>query len=91
MSDSTESTPPAGPQRDGSADDARDRREFIRSAGRWVLGGAVAAFGTFLISRSARGEGECRTPSACRGCRQLKQCHLPAALVARARENGKES
>ncbi len=68
------------------------RREFLRLAGRWALGGGLLALAT-ILGRQTRfrplpGQ-TCVGDGVCRGCAQLPGCALPQAVsVKRAGRTG---
>ena len=60
--------------------DGKDRREFLRSLGRLLVGGALALGAAALALRSGP---DCPSLGTCRGCRELPGCILPQAVAAR--------
>ena len=62
-----------------------NRREFLRSLGRIVGGGALLAAAGFALARRGRQRRDqvCIGRGLCRGCGRYERCGLPAALSAR--------
>ncbi len=62
------------------------RREFLKTAARWLLlaglGGVAARL---LRGRPRRGAETCVNDWVCRGCEAFKGCGLPQALSAKQR------
>jgi hypothetical protein len=58
------------------------RREFMRSAGRYVILGGISAL---TLSTACRKQGKCTGQFVCRGCRQLEDCDLPQAVDVRTK------
>jgi hypothetical protein len=66
-----------------------DRKEFIRTSGRWVILGALTFFtGGLVVSRRISGKrDECKVLSGgCRECSFLAKCTLPEAVKLRNNE-----
>ena len=58
----------------------KDRRDFLRAAGRYAVAGLLGgAIGVLL----ARHGDECLRPESCRACGQFTGCELPRAVAAR--------
>jgi hypothetical protein len=72
-----------------------ERRQFLRTAVRYPLLGAIGILGFVLLRRGGGGrpveEGQdCVNRGLCRGCRVLPGCSLPQATMARdVIENGR--
>jgi len=67
-------------------DQLDSRREWLRKAGRWAAGGALAVLGVLAGGRggeaTAKGQA-CIGRGVCRGCGAREECELPAALSAK--------
>ncbi len=56
-----------------------DRKQFIKSSGRWILLSAMGIFSGYLVVNHKIGENEdCRLPG-CSNCSKLKGCGLQQA------------
>jgi len=67
-----------------------DRREFLRTCGRWTAV-FVLAGGVIELARRRRIQPlseACLAPRPCAGCAVLAGCEFPAAIAARATEAG---
>jgi len=66
-------------------DSAQDRREFLRTAGRYAALGTMAAGGALIASRGEidRDGQVCINKSVCCNCGAYRGCRLPAALSAK--------
>jgi len=62
-----------------------DRREALRTTGRWLALSGVAALSGGLLLREppVDDEGGCRLAAECRHCRAFSGCRLPRALVVK--------
>ena len=54
------------------------RDEFIRTGGRLVIMGAMAAFIVWIMTRK-HPETSCSVSPACKGCSKFSDCELPQA------------
>lgn len=63
----------------------QDRREFLRTIGRYAAVAAVGTTSAFLLIRKARGneENKCTSRGICDGCKSFTDCGLPQALSAK--------
>ena len=60
----------------------KDRREFLRTIGRWGAFGALLTGGVLVARRGGTLRGQtCRNKSVCRGCPSYDGCRLPAAAT----------
>lgn len=58
-----------------------ERREFIRSLGRYlILGGLASVTGGLILKRVLASDKECIEPNLCQSCRIFDDCNLPRAL-----------
>lgn len=58
-----------------------DRREFLKSVGRYAaLGGLVFGLGMLVKGSDDRPLDTCVSDGICRNCADLKNCGLPQAL-----------
>ncbi|MBN2354437.1 MAG: hypothetical protein JXD23_17835 [Spirochaetales bacterium] len=65
------------------------RREFVKTAGRVLLGGALGLLGASLFAKAVSGAGgSCINNSSCRTCGLRSDCNLPQALSFRDRFGG---
>jgi anaerobic selenocysteine-containing dehydrogenase len=72
-----------------SSADNRTRREFLKTAGRAALGGALGLLGLSLVGKAVAKPGQsCVNNSYCRGCGSLSACNLPQALSFRDKFKG---
>jgi hypothetical protein len=63
-----------------------NRREFFKTAGRWLLVIGLGAMAARLLIGKPRRAGEtCVNYWVCRGCTAFQGCGLPQALSARQR------
>ena len=72
-------TTPLNPQSEG-------RRQFIKSAGRWLLAGSLLGGLAWLKQRKERSSCE---QTACGRCPQLAGCRLPQARQHRPEKGGR--
>jgi anaerobic selenocysteine-containing dehydrogenase len=71
------------------AGEKKSRREFLKIAGRALLGGALGLLGASLLARAASGAGRsCVNNSYCRACARRADCGLPQALSYRDKFGG---
>ena len=62
-----------------------NRREFLRSAARYLaLGGLVFMGGLLAARRKSAAPQECINLEICKGCPAFKGCGLPPALAQKA-------
>lgn len=58
-----------------------DRREFLKSMGRWAaLGGLTLGIGMLVKKSDDRPIETCVSDGICRKCADLKNCGLPQAI-----------
>ncbi len=64
--------------------DKLERREFLRSLGRWATGGTMALMSvTFAKRRQRLAADNCINKSICCDCSRFSGCRLPAAISAK--------
>jgi len=63
-------------------DPTSTRRQWLRSLGRWTIGGALAAGAALLLRRD---RDQCTEQYQCRGCPMARDCGLPQAVDHRQR------
>jgi hypothetical protein len=69
-----------------------DRKEFIRTSGRWMIFGIVTVFTAALIQRRqvSVSNNSCRiSKGPCRDCAILASCTLPEAVKLKDDEKNK--
>jgi len=72
-----------------AAGEKTSRREFLTTAGRAILGGALGLLGVSLFVKGLSSPGRsCVNDSYCRTCGVLSDCNLPQALSFRDRFGG---
>ncbi len=68
------------------------RRDFLKTAGRAIIGGALGLLGALLVGKLATGKTgggkSCVNDSYCRTCGVKSDCSLPQALSFRQRFGG---
>jgi len=57
------------------------RREFLRSAGRYLILGGLSALAVISLSKRGR---KCPPQVVCQSCTEFAACELPQALHVRA-------
>lgn len=57
-----------------------DRREFLKTAGRWLLLGGLVAAGIKTVSGNREHAYECESNGICKGCQRLNICENPNAV-----------
>jgi hypothetical protein len=60
-----------------------NRRDFLRSAGRYAFAGLLVLAGEEIVRRRLGGRESCMNQGICSGCAVLPDCGLPQALSAR--------
>lgn len=71
------------------AESLNSRREMLRRAARWTVGGGLAILCAGLATRkiTTAGEQPCPRLSPCSRCEQLASCRLPEALAINKNES----
>jgi phosphoribosylformylglycinamidine (FGAM) synthase-like amidotransferase family enzyme len=64
------------------------RREFFRSAGRYGVATALAAFATVAAWKKPGTGQPCINLGICNGCQVFSRCELPSAQSARRNQSG---
>jgi hypothetical protein len=68
-----------------------DRKEFIRTSGRWMILSLITAFSAGLIVKRQISHGNaCNISDPCSQCGSLSACNLPKALKFRKDEQEKD-
>jgi len=66
-----------------------NRKEFIKSTGRILILGAMAATTGYLVVNK-KVDATCSVSSACQKCGQFAKCELPQALETKQNEKQQE-
>ena len=64
-----------------SLHETKDRRDFLRTAGRYAVAGLLGGGMALLLARHGD---ECLRPESCRACGQFTGCALPRGVAAKA-------